>query len=372
MDAVAGGVEVHVAAGVEPVIVEVLVVAQLGIDADHRGDADVGADVADALELDQKVRIGGVGVHVALARAHALEVVALEHGDQIRDHLHERLDPLGGVDVALAESLLRFVQDVDDRALEHGQLAEGGVGEDGVVPVQVLRVICDIHRMVAQTLKFRGHLEVLVHDRDVILILQMGQELDQVSADPVGHAVDLVFVLVERLMHVIVIALEELEGPLDVGSGRRENRKQEMVAALEGKRRRMEEDRVQLVRDGLVLALLDLLVLDEAQADFFQQRKRRQKDDGAGQVEGRVRIGDDAGVDGPVPEGIQQAETVDQRHADQDQDGFSKIIQDVDQADAAGVRLGADGADDGGGHAVAQVDAHDHGIDGVELQDARG
>ena len=190
--------------------------------------------------------------------------------------------------------------------------------------------------------------------------------------DAVGHAVDLVFVVVQLGMQAGVIVLEQLEGSLDIDPGGLQDREQEVVAALEGKGRGMEEDGVQLVGDRLVFALLDRLVLDYAQAELLIDRKQGQEQQGAGEIEDRVGIGDDAGIDRPVPESVQQPDPVDHRHDDQDQGRLAQVEENVDQADALGVRLRADGADDGGGHAVAEIDAHDDRVDGVELQQARG
>ena len=49
----------------------------------------------------------------------------------------------------------------------------------------------------------------------------------------------------------------------------------------------------------------------------------------------------------------------------------AEVEDDVDDARALGVRLRADGADDGGGHAVADVHADDDGVDRAERQRAR-
>ena len=57
-------------------------------------------------------------------------------------------------------------------------------------------------------------------------------------------------------------------------------------------------------------------------------------------------------------------------HDDEHQQALAQVIQDVHDAHALRVRFRADGADDGGGDAVAQVDADDHGVDRLEGQQA--
>ena len=352
----------------EPVVIQVLMVGQLRVHTDHGGDAHVGADVADPVEFDQQIRIGGVGIDVALSRAHALEMVPLQHHDQLADHLDQGLDPASSVHVPLPEGLLRFVQHVHDGALQHRQLRQGRRREHGVVLVQGGGMVRNVHGVVPQTLEFRGDLVILVHDGHMVFILQMGQEADQIPADPVGHLVDLVLVRQELLVQLGIVLLEQPEGPLDVGPGGGEHRQQQMVAALEGQGRRIEEDRVQSVGHVLELSRLFRPVLYDPAAEALDGPHQRQQRQRAEQVEDRVGVGDDAGIGGPVPEPVQQTDLVGNDYAGQRKHRLAEIVDDVYHAHPPGLRLGADPAYDTGGHAVTQVDAHDNRIDGFELQ----
>ena len=77
-------------------------------------------------------------------------------------------------------------------------------------------------------------------------------------------------------------------------------------------------------------------------------------------------VGDAAGVDHPAPQAVQDPQPVQDCNRRQNHQGFAQVKENVDKADPLGVRSGPDIAHDGGGHAVAQVDAHQNGIDGAE------
>ena len=63
---------------------------------------------------------------------------------------------------------------------------------------------------------------------------------------------------------------------------------------------------------------------------------------------------------------------MDDRDDHQHHGAFAQVIQDVHDADPPGFPVGADIDHDGGGHAVAQVDADDDGIDRLEGQESAG
>ena len=67
----------------------------------------------------------------------------------------------------------------------------------------------------------------------------------------------------------------------------------------------------------------------------------------------------------------QKAEPVNNRHAHKHKDGFAKVEQDIDNADALRFRFRADGTDNGGRHAVAQINAHDNGVNGLKGEQSR-
>ena len=64
-----------------------------------------------------------------------------------------------------------------------------------------------------------------------------------------------------------------------------------------------------------------------------------------------------------VPKGIENAEIVQQQQSRDHKDRACDVEENMDDARALGIRLGADGAHDGGRHAVSDVDADNDGID---------
>ena len=110
--------------------------------------------------------------------------------------------------------------------------------------------------------------------------------------------------------------------------------------------------------------------IDDPAAQLLQDRKRREDRDRAAEVEDRVGIRDHTGIDDLVPQIIQKADLMQDRDDDQDQCRFAEIVQGVDNTDSALLGACANGAYDRRGHAVAQVHADDHRIDGFKGQSA--
>ena len=303
-----------------------LVVGQLRMDPDHGGHAHVGAHSPDAAELHHQVGEGGVGVHVALAGAHALEMVPLEEGDELYGDLDQGLDALRRVYVPLAEGLVRLVHDVHEGALQHRQLRQRLGRKGRAVPLQGGGVVGDVHRMVPQTLELRRDLIILVQDGYMVREAKLGQKAHDVLADLVGHAVDLVLVGLDLHMDRRVVFLQKAEALLNVRAGRAQDGQQQVVTALEGQRRGLVEHRVQRFDHVLELALLHRIVLHDPPAHFFIGGAQGQQGQGAAQVEDGVGVGDDAGVDGLFPEAVQQPQLVGHDHPRQHQDGFAQVV----------------------------------------------
>ena len=228
--------------------------------------------------------------------------------------------------------------------------------------------------MVAEALEFGVDLEVLIEDPDVLLQLQVGQQLDHVAAAAVGEVVDVFFLGQNLLMDSLIVVLQQGKGFLDVVPGSAEQGQQQMIAALQGKGRRVDEAGIQRLQLVAVLLFFDRLrlVLHDAAAQLFIGPEHGEEADGAAEIEDGIGVGDHAGIHRAVPQPVQQTEAVYDRDAHKHQDGLAEVEQDVHNTDALGFRAGANGADDGGRDAVAEVDADDHRIDGLESQHAGG
>ena len=374
MGGLVGRVEFGVAAVVQALEVQVLVVGQLRVQAHHRGDPHVRAHRRDAAKLHAEVGIAAVGDDAALAETQAAQVVAPEGGGQLAHELHQRLDPAGGVLVAAAEGRHGELQDLAQRALDHAELRHGGRRKARAALRHAVRDIRDADGVVAQTLKLGCDLVILVENGDVLLQPQMRQQLDHVAAAAVGEVVDVLLLREQLPVEGFVVMLQQEEGLFDVFAGGAEHGQQHLIAAVEGERRRVDEAGVQAVQ-LLAVFLLDGgrgLVLHDAAAELFVDVQHREETDRAAEVEDGVGVGDHAGVDGAVPQAVQQAEAVRDGDAEEHQHGLAEVEEDVHDADAPRLRLCADGDHDGGRDAVAEVDADDDGVDGLEAQHAGG
>ena len=106
-----------------------------------------------------------------------------------------------------------------------------------------------------------------------------------------------------------------------------------------------------------------LVVPDQEHGQLHQNIGKRNQRNGRHQIEDGLEIGDVAAVHRPDPEiHAEYRQFLQHRHHNQEQDRSDGIEGDVHDAGALGILGGADGAHHGGGHAGAQVDAHNHRI----------
>ena len=112
------------------------------------------------------------------------------------------------------------------------------------------------------------------------------------------------------------------------------------------------------------------IVLDELARELFKLAAHRQQHDGRNKTEHRVHIRDAAGGKRLVPQGIEDTERVQQHQPHDHEDRTGDVEEDMDQTCPLGIRFGADGADDGRRHTVADVDADDDGVNRRERQRA--
>ena len=171
--------------------IAVLAAGQLGTGPDDNGLTYVRGDVRDTDHVRQEILDIGIQKDIAFAAAHAGQMAVLEIGGQVRGHLAQGLDPVSRLDIALPEGQFGVGQDLFQKGLEDIELPGRQLREGDLSLRHALRVFRDVDGVVPQTLKFRYDLVVLVQDGDMDLVLEMGQEGDQVAADPVREDVDI-------------------------------------------------------------------------------------------------------------------------------------------------------------------------------------
>ena len=123
------------------------------------------------------------------------------------------------------------------------------------------------------------------------------------------------------------------------------------------------------------------LIFYKPVADILIDPHKGKEDKGAGQVKNGVGIGNASGIDGLIPDAVQKPRLVDQGDRNHNENGFAQVKQDIDKAHPSGIGFCAYAADNGRGQAVAQINAHQHGVDlpkghlagrGKRLQDTYG
>ena len=229
----------------------------------------------------------------------------------------------------------------------------------------------DVDSIVAQPLEFVDQLVVFVQDINVLLLGQMTGQVGQVPGGPVGQQVDIVFFRLDCGILFLIIGVDQSQGFLDILFGGQELGHQDIMRTAQGQGRGGIEDRVELFQLVLVFVFRFRLRLDDLVAEFFKDRNHRQQQDGTAEVEDGVGIGNPAGVDHFIPDAVQHPELAENEDAEQHQDRFIQVIEDINDTNPLGVFLGADRADDGSRDAVAQIHTDDDGIDFIEHQLAR-
>ena len=277
----------------------------------------------------------------------------------------QRFDLHGCIHVSLLEREAGEVEDAVDQFFQHVDLADGVVGEVQALAVQVLRHFRDVHRVVAQAFEFGHDLVVFIQDVYLILFFDVWRHVHEIVADLVGQHVDVVFLLHDLVHDSFVVNVQQVHRLFDIRTRSGVRGHQRVVAAAQRQGWRLEKYRAERLDHFVVLAVLVRLVLDDAAGQFFVDRQHGEQQQRAAQIEDRIRVCDEAGIDGAGPQRVQQPELVRDRDREQHQDGLAQVEQDVDYADAFGLGLRANGADDGGRDAVAEVDAHDDRVDGV-------
>ena len=90
-----GGVECDVAAVVQALKIEVLMVRQFRMDTHDRRHADIRADSGDPAEVHPQIRKGDVRKHAARSLAQTMQMVPPQDSIELVDDLHKRLDLAG-------------------------------------------------------------------------------------------------------------------------------------------------------------------------------------------------------------------------------------------------------------------------------------
>ena len=199
----------------------------------------------------------------------------------------------------------------------------------------------------------------------------MAGELDEIIVHTVGQCVDVVLVAVDHVDGMPVEMMQNVQRAHHARARKARHGADGVRRGGERQRGRGKEFFVEL-GELVVDVLADLLiVLDEDAGELFKLPAHRQEQDRGGKAEDRVDVRDGAGGHRLPPQAVERARMVQDGQRRDDDNGGAEVEDNVDDARALGVRLRADGADDGGGHAVADVHADDDGVDRAEGQRAR-
>ena len=196
------------------------------------------------------------------------------------------------------------------------------------------------------------------------------RKTDEVIVHVVGQGIDVILVFVDDL-HAAAVVIEQQIHRVGYRVARQTRHGgNRIVRAGQRQCRRGEELLIQLLKLA-IHALADLLVvLDEPAGQLFELHTYGQQHHGGDQAEQRVHVGDAAGGNRAIPECVQRAEIVQQRDAHDHENGRADVEDDVHHTGALRVGLGADGADDGRRHTVADVHADDDGVNRAQRQRA--
>ena len=224
--------------------------------------------------------------------------------------------------------------------------------------------------MIANALKLAEALDIIVEQIVAVAVWHVRRETDKVVVHMVGKLVDVVFVFIDDLDLMGVVLVEHAHCAHHARARKARHGGDGLARAGKGDGGRGKELFIQqrkLVLDALAKAHI---VLDELARELFKLVAHRQQQDGGEQAEHRVDIGDAAGSQHLIPQRIQRAEAAQHHQRGNDEDRARDIKEDMNDTRALGIGLGADGADDGRRHAVADVDADDDGVNRRKCQRA--
>ena len=335
-------------------------------------DAQVGALVGDALRIHQDVLENETVVDAALPGAEALEMPVAHEGHQLVHHFLQRLDTPGFRLVGVHKGLLGLVQDLRDDLPQEPQLLLGPGAEAQLPVMQLTSALRQVHGMVPDALEFIHALDVVAQPVAGLPCAHMGREAHHIIPRVVRQGVDQLLVLPHPVDGRLVKFQQRGKAPLHIRHGQGAHLRHDLFHGGQGQLRRFEQVLIQHLQVQLVPPGGALVVGDDLPAQVFKDAADRQQQHGAGQLEYRMGVGNAAGGDGRSPEAAEYPQAVQDRDHDQHQHRPAEVEKDMHDTGALGVRPRADGADDGGGDAVPQVDADDDAVNGAEAEAARG
>ena len=151
-------------------------------------------------------------------------MVGLQGFDHIVDDFFQRLNRKCCFIVSALECLYRLFQDEINQIVGDIQFMHGAVGESDVLFMQVLSDLADVHRIVAKPFKFCNHLEVFVHDGNMIIRFQIGRQGGKIAAQMVCHQIEIVLFLVQCRKLCFVKLLQQGEGQFNIINRNRQHR----------------------------------------------------------------------------------------------------------------------------------------------------
>ena len=232
-------------------------------------------------------------------------------------------------------------------------------------------VVRDIHCMVAQTLKFRHDLVVLVEDRRMLLIPDMREVFHYITADAVREHIDILFLRHDLIIDLLVVVFEQSESLLNIRSGQPVLHHQGIITAAERQSRRIEEPGVEGVQVILVLVGLHLVVRNHSDAASLKEAYKRSQHDTGRNVEDRVGVCDHAGIDHGLPDPVKESKAVQNGDTDKDQRHLADIEDYIYYTDSLLVCVRAYKAHDTGRHAVAEIYADNDRVYSFKSQYSR-
>ena len=276
-----------------------------------------------------------------------------------------------GTDFAKACEIDR-IQNFPKKIFHYADLFHCSGRESPLLAVQHLGIIRDVHGVIADTLEIRHNLIVLVEDRGVLLSADMGQKFYDVTADAVREKVNIRFRFLNLLINLCIIILNKAESLFHIVPCCAVLRQQNIVKASQRQCGRIEESRAERVELVLILVRLYLIIGHKTHTLLLKQPDHGEEQHACRQVKYCIGIRDDTGIDGSLPDPVQESELMKDRHADKDQRHFTDIEEDIDDTDPLLLRACADKAHDSRRHAVAEVYADNNRVYRLKGKHARG
>ena len=265
----------------------------------HQTGGNVGAVVGNALRIVQHIEEHHAGINGADALFQAFDVLVAQTLHQNVDDFLDGLHLPGRLQIAGFKGIVGQLQDLFQCRVEDLQLALGMVAERSLLIGKLLRLLHDVHGVVADALVLSHEVQQLGHSVALVVAQLLIGHFNKVIGDLDLHPVDEMLPDVDGTDHLFVHLEQQRGGEADVAGGTARHLDHCALGLLQCHRRALVQTLIQH-RHRQLLRLFRT-VADGHAGDLDQQPVEGQQQKHCRHAGQRVDVGDGAFIHHIVP-----------------------------------------------------------------------